>query len=216
MSQTPAGKSILVAGATGLVGRECVDLLLAQPAFTRITALVRRPLVNEIDSERLKIERVDFDRLDDRQEVFGVDSIVCALGTTMRQAGSEPAFRHVDFDFPLAVARIGIARGARHFLLVSSAGASAASGRFYLRVKGELEDAVTELGYPSLTIVRPSFLVGDRAEPRFGEGMARRWAFLFPARLRPVKATRVAAALVHAASEEAPGKRVIENREIQS
>ena len=127
MSQTPAGKTILVAGATGLVGRECVDLLLAHPAFTRITALVRRPLGNEIESERLKIERVDFERLGDRPEVFGVNSIVCALGTTGRKAGSESAFRHVDFDFPLAIARIGLARGARHFLLVSSAGASAVS-----------------------------------------------------------------------------------------
>jgi uncharacterized protein YbjT (DUF2867 family) len=214
MSQTPGGKSILVAGATGLVGRECVDLLLANPAFSRIVALVRRSLPVEIESGRLKIEKVDFDRLDDRPEVFGVEFILCALGTTMRQAGSESAFRVVDFDYPLGIAKVGFARGARHFLLVSSAGANPASGIFYLRVKGELEKAITEIGFRSVTIVRPSVLTGDRPEKRIGEGIARRFAFLAPARFRPVSATRAAASLVRAASEDAPGIRIIENRDL--
>lgn len=214
MPSTLAGKSVLVAGATGLVGRECVDLLLANPAFTRIVALVRRPLSMEIESERLKIQKVEFDHLEDRPEVFGVDFILCALGTTMRQAGSESAFRVVDYDYPLSIARIGFARGARHFLLVSSLGADPGSGIFYLRVKGELENAITEVGYRSVTIVRPSVLIGVRQERRFAERVAQRFAFLFPARFRPVGATRVAAALVRAASEDAPGRRIIENRDI--
>jgi len=215
MSQKPVAKSALVAGATGLVGRECVDLLLANPEFTRIVALVRRSLPKDIDSERLKVEKVDFEHLDDRGEVFGVDVIICALGTTMRAAGSEGAFRIVDYDYPLALAKLGYARGARHFLLVSSQGANAESGVFYPRVKGELENAVSEIGYRSLTIVRPSFLIGEREERRFGEELGRRFGFLAPPRYRPVRATVVAAALVRAAAEDIPGKRIIENREIR-
>jgi uncharacterized protein YbjT (DUF2867 family) len=215
MSQQKEGKSVLVAGATGLVGRECVDLLMANPAFTRIIALVRRPLGKEIESERLKIEEVDFDHLDERPEVFSVNAIICALGTTMRQAGSEEAFRVVDYDYPLAIARLGFVRGARHFLLVSSMGADAASSVFYTRVKGEIENAVAELGYASVTIVRPSLLVGERPERRMGEEMAGRFAFLAPRRIRPVSAALVAATLVRAAAEETPGKQTIENSDIR-
>jgi uncharacterized protein YbjT (DUF2867 family) len=214
MSQTTGGKSILVAGATGLVGRECVDLLIADPLFTRIVALVRRPLAKEIKSERIKVEQIDFDRLEERPEIFGVDVVLCALGTTLRQAGSRSAFRTVDHDYPMKVAKICLERGARHFLLVSALGADPGSRVFYSRVKGELEHDIGELGYPSLTIVRPSFLIGERQEPRFGEGVARRCAFLFPARFRPVAATIVAASLVRAASDVTPGTHIIENRNI--
>ncbi|HMK39094.1 MAG TPA: NAD(P)H-binding protein [Bacteroidota bacterium] len=216
MPEKPAAKSALVAGATGLVGRECVDLLLSNPEFTRIVALVRRSLPKEITSDILKVEKVDFERLNDRPELFAVDVIICALGTTMRAAGSEGAFRIVDYDYPLALAKLGFARGARHFLLVSSQGANAESGVFYPRVKGELENAVSEIGYRSLTIVRPSFLIGEREQRRFGEELGRRFGFLAPPRYRPVRATLVAAALVRAASEDVPGKRVIENRELRA
>ena len=204
----------LVAGATGLVGRECVDLLLGEAQFTRIIAAVRRTLHTTLESDRLWIRKVDYDHLDRSADLFRVDAVFCALGTTMHDAGSEEAFRRVDFEYALAAARLGLAGGARHFLLVSALGADPGARIFYNRVKGELEQAVGELGYRSLTIIRPSFLVGERPGPRRFDRLAGRLAFLSPRRFRPVEAARVAAALVHAAVQDEPGQRVIENRDI--
>ncbi|HUI09045.1 MAG TPA: NAD(P)H-binding protein [Bacteroidota bacterium] len=211
-SSSPA--SAVVAGATGLVGRECVDLLLGEPGCTRIIALVRRTLHTTLESERLWIRKVDYESLDHSADLFRVDAVFCALGTTMHDAGTEEAFRRVDFDYALHVARLGLEGGARHFLLVSALGADPHSRVFYNRVKGELEHAVGELGYRSVTIVRPSLLVGERPGPRRFERLAGRLAFLSPRRIRPVEASRVAAALVSASVEDAPGQRIIENRDI--
>ena len=207
--------SALVAGATGLVGRECVDLLLGEEGFRRIIALTRRTLHTTLESERLWIRKVDFDRLALSADLFRVDMVFCALGTTMHDAGSEPAFRRVDFEYALETARLGLAGGARHYLLVSALGADPRSRIFYNRVKGELEHAVGELGYRSVTIIRPSLLVGDRPGPRRFDRLAGRLAFLSPRRFRPVEATRVASALVGAAMRDEPGQRIIENRDIR-
>ena len=126
-------------------------------------------------------------------------------------AGSQAAFRAVDYELPLRVARLARAQGATHFLLVSALGASAASRVFYNRVKGELEDALGALGFRSLTIARPSLLLGERAEFRLGERVAQPFGCLMPPRWKPVHARQVAAALVRAAREDLAGHRVIEN-----
>jgi uncharacterized protein YbjT (DUF2867 family) len=204
-------KTALIAGATGLVGRQCLDLMLESGTFSRITALVRRPPADKSSGGQLEMVVGDFERLESNPGLFAVDLVVCALGTTMRTAGSQQAFRRVDHDYPLQIARLARTRGAGHFLLVSSIGADARSRVFYSRVKGELEDAVTALGYPSLTIIRPSFLLGERAEFRIGEELMKRVGFLLPLRYRPIHARRVAGALVQAAIEGRPGRQVIEN-----
>ena len=209
------GTSLLVVGATGLVGRECVRQALDDPAVARVVVLARRPLESAPPSAKLEAHVVDFERLDDRAPLFAVDAIICALGTTIRQAGSQARFRRVDFDYPLAVARLGLEQGARHFLLVSSLGASSRSRVFYSRVKGELEDAVLALPYRAVTIVRPSLLLGARAESRLGEEIAKRLAPLVPGRYKPVPAAAVAAALVRAAREDRPGHRIVESPEIR-
>jgi uncharacterized protein YbjT (DUF2867 family) len=157
---------------------------------------------------------VDFDRLDDHAELFRVDAVFCALGTTMKQAGSRDRFRRVDHDYVLDVARLGAEHGARHFLLVSAIGANAQSRVFYNRVKGEVEEAVSALPYRSVTIVQPSLLLGDRTEVRRGETIGEKLAFLLPRRYKPVKATAVAAALVRAAREDRAGRRVVASAEI--
>jgi uncharacterized protein YbjT (DUF2867 family) len=211
-------RSVLLCGATGLVGGECLRLLVADPAFGRIVVLTRRPLPagDPARISRAKIEEhvIDFDRLADQVDLVRVDQIVCALGTTIRQAGSQERFREVDLGYPLALARMGAELNVRHFLQVSAIGADARSRIFYNRVKGELEEALFALPYRSVTIVRPSLLLGNRAEFRPGEQIAKRFAFLMPARYRPVEASAVAAALVHAARENAPGRRIIESAEI--
>jgi uncharacterized protein YbjT (DUF2867 family) len=209
------GRQVLLAGATGLVGGECLDLLAADGTVSGITALVRRP---PRESTRLagkvRFAKADFDHLDRQAELFSVDQVICALGTTIKRAGTREAFRRVDFDYPLAIARLALAQGARHFLLVTALGADPKARVFYSRVKGELEEAILALGYPAVTIVRPSLLLGARDEFRLGEEVAKRLAWATPQKYRPVQARDVAAALVAAAREDRPGRHWIESVEI--
>lgn len=211
--------SILVCGATGLVGRACLERLLADPAFARVVVLSRRPLPEAVRSkdtdEKLDVHLVDFERLSEHRDLLRVDAILCALGTTIKQAGSQERFREVDFGYPLTLARLGLEEGVRHFLLVSALGAGARSRFFYNRVKGELEEALRALPYRSTTIVRPSLLLGDRPEFRLGEEVAKRFAFLFPNKYKPVHADAVAAVLVAAAREDRAGAQVIASAEIR-
>jgi len=205
----------LLLGATGLVGRELLTQLATEPACTSITVLARRPLPPAALGPKVEARVVDFDHLEQAGDLPPVDAVFCTLGTTIRQAGSQQRFREVDFGYPLAVAKLALARGARHFLLVSAVGASARSRVFYSRVKGELEDAVGALGYRSVTIARPSFLLGEREEFRLGERILTPFAFLVPGRLRPVQAAAVAGVLVRAAVVDAAGVRIVESEEIR-
>lgn len=191
-------------------------MLAADSAVDRVVVLTRRPLPRELAQRNVESHIVDFGNLAAHASLFRVDQIVCALGTTIKQAGTQEAFRAVDNDYPLTAARLGRERGATHFLLVSSLGANPRSLFFYSRVKGELESAILGLGYRSVTIVRPSLLLGPRAEYRFGEQIAKRLAFLMPRKYKPVDAHAVAAALVRAAKEDAPGRRIIESSEIRA
>jgi uncharacterized protein YbjT (DUF2867 family) len=211
---SPTGRSVLVVGATGLVGSEVVEQLAADPAVDRIVILARRQPATL--PPRAELHLVDFDRLGEYENLFTVDQIICALGTTIRQAGSRAAFRQVDLEYPLAVARIGLKRGAHHFLLVSALGANAASAIFYNRVKGELEDQLRTLGYRSVTIARPSLLLGNRGEFRLIERIGMVVGELIPGRYRPVQASAVARTLVRAARQDAPGLHIIESEEIRA
>ena len=210
-----ARRAVVIAGATGLVGRECLGLLLEDPSFERVTALVRRPLDDAPKSPKLTTCLVDFDRLEAAAPLLAADQVICALGTTIAEAGSRERFRRVDLEYPLALARLASERGVSHFLLVSSLGADARSRVFYGRVKGELEDALAALPFRSLSIVRPSLLLGERKERRLGEELAKPFGFLFPRRYRPIRAGDVAAALVRLAAEDAPGRRVVESAEMR-
>ncbi len=206
--------SVLVIGATGLVGRECVRLLLADSAFDRVVVVARRPLEPEVHAPKLDTQIVDFERLDRVGDAFAVDAVICALGTTLKQAGTQDRFRRVDHDYVLEAARLGRAQGAGHFLFVSAIGADSSSRVFYNRVKGEAEDALRRMDYPSLTIVRPSLLLGPRHELRLGEAIAKRFAWLPLGKYKAVSAIAVAFELIRAAKESRPGVRVIESRDI--
>lgn len=206
--------SVALLGATGLVGRHTLDLLASDPHFSRVVVLVRRKFA-EAMAPRVEAHIVEFERLHERPDLLGVDQVICALGTTIRAVGgSKEKFRAVDYGIPLAAAKIARQQGARHFLLVSSLGASAESRFFYTRVKGELEDALRTLGFRSVTILRPSLLLGERSEFRFGEEVAKRFAFLVPGKYRPIHARDVAAALVRSAKEDVPGLHILESDEI--
>lgn len=192
-------RTALLAGATGLVGREILAGLLADPGVRSVHALTRGELA--LQHPKLTQHQVDFSAL---PRLPHVDEVYLALGTTIKVAGSQEAFRAIDFDANLAVTQAARAMGASRLGLVSAMGASAGSKIFYNRVKGELEDALASLGYEGLVIARPSFLVGDRealGQPvRGGEKLALRVSTvlrpLIPANLRSIAAADVAAALL--------------------
>jgi uncharacterized protein YbjT (DUF2867 family) len=205
-------RTALLLGATGLVGRELLDLLLHDDAFERVRVIARRS--TGVNSPKLDEHLFELDAMEQQADLFAVDAIFCALGTTIRTAGSQERFREIDYGYPLAAARLGIARGASHYLLVSSIGANPRSRAFYTRVKGELERDLLQLGYPRTTIVRPSLLLGERSEYRFGERLFARLGWLMPPAYKPVHVRDVARALVNAASSQTQPVRIIESREI--
>jgi uncharacterized protein YbjT (DUF2867 family) len=206
----------IVAGATGLVGQALVRQLAADSTWREVRALVRHPLPAELSGPTVMPVQVDYAHLDPPPLWAAADQVFCALGTTMRQAGSAAAFRRVDFDYPVALARAAHARGVRHFLLVTALGAAPTSRVFYNRVKGEVEAAITALGFRSVTIARPSLLLGRRTETRLGEQLGKVLGILAPPRWRPVSAASVARALVDAAKRDAPGIRILENRDLRA
>ena len=210
-------RTALVAGATGLVGREILQGLLADDAVAAVHALVRRPL--GIRHPKLTAHVVDFATL---PALPAVDETYLALGTTIKVAGSQSAFRAVDFDANLAVAQAARAAGAKRLGLVSAMGADAGSAIFYNRVKGELEDALAGLGFEGLVIARPSFLAGDRGalgQPaRGGEKLAlhvsRALRPLIPRNYRSIAAGDVARALLRAVPT-AQGQQVLLSGQMQ-
>lgn len=208
---------ILLAGASGMVGREVLRQALADPRVDEIVAPARRPLTADAG---LHNPLVDFDALPADAAWWKVDAVICTLGTTIRDAGSQAAFRKVDHDYPLAVARHALAHGATTFVLTSASGADADSRIFYSRTKGELERDLRALGYRSLCLVRPGLLGGERERRRPLEhaGMQLLGAIgpLLPRRYRVVPAERVAATLLQMALDAEPGVHIVESEEIGS
>ncbi len=183
-------RTAIVAGATGLIGGHLVPLLLADPAYEKVVVLARRPLEG-IASPKLQTIIADFGALDAALAGLAVDDAFCALGTTIKVAGSQDAFRKVDHDYIVAFARAAKAAGARRFLLVSAMGADANSSIFYSRVKGETERAIRSIGFEMLHVFRPGLLLGERHEKRTGEEIgAALTPFLYPLMLGPLRAYR--------------------------
>lgn len=212
--------SVTLLGATGLVGREALRLLLGDPRIGRVVAVGRRALppelLRDLPRERLDERVIEMDRVADHADLFASDALICALGTTMKQAGSREAFRRVDHDIPLDAARVARANGTAHYLLVSALGADAGSRVFYNRVKGEVERELLALSFHATTILRPSLLAGTREDVRAGEVVGRLLGLLVPGRLRPVRARDVARVLVERTASAEPGARVIESDEIRA
>jgi uncharacterized protein YbjT (DUF2867 family) len=157
----------VVLGASGLVGGFCLKALMDKPDYARIVLLNRRALPFAAEP-RLTQKTVSFDSLS-ATDFAGAGDVFCALGSTIRKAGSQEAFRRVDLEYPLAAARLARQGGAKQFVLVSSVGADPTSKNFYLRTKGELEQEIARLGFDALHIFRPSLLLGKREEFRLGE-----------------------------------------------
>lgn len=211
--------TVLVAGASGLVGREILQRLSADKRCKTVHCLGRRPLPADLHKGLPQVHpyTVDFARPDAFPTLAGVDEVYIALGTTLAQAGSQAAFRAVDFDAVVAVAQAGIRYGATKLGVVSAMGADSNSRIFYNRVKGDMEQAVQRLGYTSVVIVRPSFLAGVReitGQPaRRGEKLAltgmRLLAPLIPPNYRAVQVGDVAQGLIDQVRRGQPGAQIV-------
>lgn len=214
-------RTALLAGASGLIGNYLIFKLLKSDEYDRVISLSRRPL--HLKHPKLEERVVDFDHLRP-EDVAGADVVFCCLGTTIRQAGSQEAFRKVDFTYPIEIARLALAAGARHYLLISSVGADASSRIFYSRVKGEVEQAIARIGFPSYTVLRPSILLGKRKQFRPGEifGKVADWlltpvSLLIPPlrRYRGIQAGKVADAMIALSREPVAGMQVLESEQLQ-
>jgi uncharacterized protein YbjT (DUF2867 family) len=163
-------RTAVVLGASGLVGSFCLRALVDDPDYSRVVTFGRKELPA---FTRAKVaQRVaDLESLT-AEDFRGAQDVFCALGTTIRKAGSQAAFRHVDLDLPLRSAREALNAGVEQFIVVSSVGADAASKNFYLRTKGELERELARLPFKAVHILRPSLLIGKRAEFRLAEALA--------------------------------------------
>jgi uncharacterized protein YbjT (DUF2867 family) len=214
------GKTAVLLGASGLVGGYCLQTLLSDSRYARIVLLGRRELA-AARHPRLTQKIVDFEGLT-QADFHRADEVFCALGTTMRKAGSKEAFRRVDVDYPLSAAQLSRQAGAKQFLLVSSVGADAAAKNFYLRTKGELEQEIGKLGFNAFHVFRPSLLLGKREEFRLGERIATAVAPLLNfamagglRRYRAIRAASVGKAMVAAAQQEKRGTLVYQYEEIR-
>lgn len=211
-------KSALLLGSTGLVGSELLEQL--KPHYDRIIVLTRK--LDRTATAPIEQHMVDFNKLDDVADLFKVDDVYCCLGTTIRVAKTQEAFREVDYTYPLKAAQLAKAANANQFLIVTAMGADPRSSIFYSRVKGELEQSLLELSLPSLHIFRPSLLLGQRKQLRIVERIAiamnplLRFIMSGPLRrYRPIHASIVARGMWAAARSNSYGSHIYSSHEIE-
>ena len=213
-------KTALVLGASGLVGNELVKILIQQKKYEKIHLLVRGPI--ESNDSSCEVHIVDFDQLGAYPELFQVTDVFCCLGTTIKKAKSKAAFRKVDYDYPVEAAKLANKGGAEKFLIITAMGSNPKSRIFYNQVKGEVEESLGKLNIPSLHIFRPSLLLGDRTEFRFGEkiaGKASTFLNLFmigPLRaFKAIEARNVATAMAAMADNSKSGVNIYPSHQIE-
>jgi uncharacterized protein YbjT (DUF2867 family) len=211
----PTPKTAIVLGATGLIGNLLTHRLVDSPLYEKVKVLVRKSL----NWQHPRLQEVQFDFDHPNGLLTQADDIFCCLGTTMKKAGSKEIFRKVDYQYPMDIARLGLAAGAQQFAIVTAMGADTNSTFFYNRVKGEVERDLTALNYPTFLIFRPSLLLGNRGENRLGERLAesamRLFSPLIPAKYKGVEASKVANAMLTTMQQGLVGKHVFESDQLQ-
>ncbi len=211
-------KTALIAGSTGLIGKQLLGYLLDSDRYGKVIAITRSRL--EISHSKLVEVQVDFSKLIQVKDQLLADDIFCCLGTTMAKARSKQKFREVDFEYPVTLARISEENNAHQFMLVSALGADKQSSVFYNQVKGELEEAVSALKFDAIHIFRPSLLLGDRKEHRSAEDAAKFvykiFGFLIPAKYKAIDSAKVARAMLTFAAKDERGTFIHESKEMQT
>jgi len=201
-------RTALIVGATGLIGGYCLDTLCDDPNYSEILALARKPILKTHRKLKTVITKFD-DNLEHELSNIQAQDVYCCLGSTIKKAGSQEAFKAVDYTLVVTVAELMRKQGAEQFIVISAMGADKDSKVFYNRVKGEMEQALRELGYPCLRILKPSLLLGPRQEFRLGEKIG---VLLTPVlkpfmlgslkKYSPIAAKKVAEFMVNVAHEE--------------
>lgn len=209
-------KAVLI-GATGAVGKDLLQALLEDARYTEVVAFARRAL--GVQHEKLREHTIDFDAPATWQELVKGDVLFSTLGTSLKQAGSKEAQRHIDYDYQLTFAKAARANGVKSLVLLSSIGADSKSSIFYLRLKGELDDAVQCLGFDSLSIVRPPSLIRAKSK-RFGETASVKFlqaanAIGLAKRLAPMETAVVARSMAALGLDSASGTRIIEGQDVR-
>jgi uncharacterized protein YbjT (DUF2867 family) len=214
-------KTAIVLGSTGLIGGYVLALLLNDNAFDKVKVFVRKPL--SINHPKLEQHIINFNDSGSFEKLVTGDVIFCCLGTTIKTAGSQDAFKKVDYEYPLEFAKAGKQNGVNQYLIISSIGATTDTSNFYLKTKGEIETAIKNLNFDSFVILRPSMLLGDRKEIRFGEIIGKvvmqAISFLFIGSLKKYKAiqaTTVAQAMVKQSKTAPKGVIVLLSDKIQT
>ncbi len=195
-------KTVIVFGATGLIGSHLVKELIKNPDTSRIIIYSRSSL--KISHYKIVERIIDLDELIDFDPQDNPHAVYCCLGTTLKKAGSKEMFKKVDHDYPVKIAQMAKKNGIKQYIVISSIGADAGSRNFYLRVKGEMENDVLNIGIPRTIFFRPSFLLGKRDEFRLGEEVGKVMIKLINPFLRgklkkykPIKAKDIAKAMVN-------------------
>jgi uncharacterized protein YbjT (DUF2867 family) len=212
-------KTATLIGATGLIGGELLSLLLDDDHFKTVRILIRRPLT--MDHPKLEKKLVDFSDADSLLvDLDESDSVFCAIGTTMKKVkGNKEAYRKIDYDIPVNIARFCKIMNCKNYVLASAVGADSKSSNFYLKLKGEVEDIVMKAGIESTYIMRPSMLLGKRNEFRFGERITipliKKISFLLPSKYKPIEARDVAKAMLAAAKKHRKGLFICEHKRMK-
>ncbi len=209
-------RTALIVGATGLVGKEVVSLLLKEDAYNKLVVISRRELL--LNDDKLIVLVNDFDTLSSLSLPHTVDDVFCCLGTTIKKAGSQANFRKVDEEYVVNTAELALQYEACQFILISAVGANDKARIFYNRVKGEVEEKIIQKGFQTVHIVRPSMLGGARDEFRLGEKLGtwfmRLFSFLFVGKLKRyavVEAKDVAKSMIRFALENESGVHIHES-----
>lgn len=211
-------KSVTLIGATGLIGSHLLKILINDAEISSIKVLSRKELTYA--HPKVKVAVIDFsDKEAYAAEIRDSEIVFCAVGTTKQKTkGDKKAYRKVDYEISVNAANFCVAAGCRQFVFVSSLGANSKSTNFYLKLKGEVEDAICGIGIETILVFRPSILLGKRQEFRFGEWMAKLFftpiSFLFPSQLRPIQAEYVAKSMVAAAKKELKGVHIFHYKEM--
>lgn len=209
-------KTAIIIGASGLTGKALLYQLLQDDSFNRVIIFVRKELT--IAHAKLIQYAIDFNTLDSYKDLIKGDVVFCCMGTTIKTAGSQEAFKKVDYVYPTEFAKIAKENNVPVFCLQSSLGADSKSNNFYLKTKGETEDAIKQLNFKSYATFRPSMLLGDRMEFRLGEKIGKAvmqaLSFAFVGKLKRYKAIHVkhvASAMIKYAKSNNIGNAIIEN-----
>jgi uncharacterized protein YbjT (DUF2867 family) len=213
-------KTALMIGSTGLIGSHLLELLLHSNDYEKVITFVKRD--TGIKHSKLTQHIIDFDKLESYKEFITGDDFFCTIGTTIKKAGSKEAFRKVDFEYPRQFASFAIQNKVKQFLIISSLGADANSGNFYLKTKGEIEAFLRDSNFESVSVLQPSLLLGNRTEFRLGEKIGaffmKAFSFIFLGKLKkykPIESNTVAKALLKVAQRNDKGFKKYESDTIQ-